>query len=65
VYDLLHRLGLSCLAPRPRHRKNDPEQMQQWVENAPLLSRTSPKRTRSKRWRFGSRTKRGSASKGP
>ena len=65
VYDLLHRLGLSCLAPRPRHRKNDPEQMQQWVESAPLLSRTSPKRTRSKDSRSGSRTKRGSASKGP
>lgn len=65
VYDLLHRLGLSCLAPRPRHRKNDPEQMQQWVENAPLLSRKSPKRTRSKNSRSGSRTKRGSASRGP
>lgn len=32
VYDLLHRLGFSCLAPRPRHRKNDPAAMQQWVE---------------------------------
>lgn len=39
VYDLLHRLGLSCLAPRPRHRKNDPEAMAAWVEAAPLLSR--------------------------
>lgn len=65
VYDLLHRLGLSCLAPRPRHRKNDPEQMQQWVENAPLLSRKPPRRTATKRLRSGSRTKRGSASKGP
>ena len=65
VYDLLHRLGLSCLAPRPRHRKNDPEQMQQWVENAPLLSGKSAKRTPGKRSRSGSRTKRGSASKGP
>ena len=65
VYDLLHRLGLSCLMPRPRHRKNDPEQMQQWVEEAPLLSRKSPKRTRGRRSRSGSRTKRGSASKGP
>jgi transposase len=36
VYDLLHRLGLSCLVPRPRHRKNDPERMQQWVEDAPF-----------------------------
>ena len=39
------------------HHPNDPEQMQQWVENVPLLSRKSPKRTRSKRWRSGSRTK--------
>jgi transposase len=65
VYDLLHRLGLSCLMPRPRHCKNDPEQMQQWVEEAPLLSRKSPKRTRGRRSRSGSKTKRGSASKGP
>jgi transposase len=65
VYDLLHRLGLSCLAPRPRHRKNDPEQMQQWVENAPLLSSKSPQRTPRRRSRSGSRTKRGSANKEP
>ncbi len=65
VYDLLHRLGLSCLVPRPRHRQNDPAQMKQWVEDAPLLSSKSPKRTRGKRSRSGSRTKRGSASKGP
>ena len=64
IYDLLHRLGLSCLAPRPRHRKNDPEQMQQWVETAPLLSSKSPQRTPRKRSRSGSRTKRGSVSKG-
>ena len=65
VYDLLHRLGLSCLAPRPRHRKNDPERMPQWVEQAPLLSRKSPKRTPNKASRSGSKTKRGSASKAP
>lgn len=40
VYDLMHRLGLSCLKPRPRHRKNDPETMQKWLEQAPLLSST-------------------------
>jgi transposase len=39
VYDLLHRLNLSCLAPRPRHRKNDPAAMAAWVERAPLLSK--------------------------
>ena len=64
VYDLLHRLGLSCLMPRPRHRKNDPEQMRQWVENAPVLSSTPAKHTPRRRSRSGSRTKRGSASKG-
>ena len=39
VYDLLHRLKLSCLVPRPRHRKNDPQVMRQWLGEAPLLSR--------------------------
>jgi transposase len=39
VYDLLHRLKLSCLVPRPRHRKNDVQVMQQWLDDAPLLSK--------------------------
>jgi transposase len=38
--DLLHRLGFSCLRPRPRHRKNEPEAMRRWVDSAPLLSST-------------------------
>jgi transposase len=38
VYDLLHRLKLSCLVPRPRHRKNDPQVMRRWLDDAPLLS---------------------------
>jgi transposase len=38
VYDLLDRLNLSCLVPRPRHRKNEPEVMRQWLDGAPLLS---------------------------
>lgn len=37
LYDLLHRLNLSVLAPRPEHRKADPEVMAKWVEDAPLL----------------------------
>lgn len=65
VYDLLHRLGFSSLTPRPRHRKNDPEQMQQWLNDAPLLSGKSPRRTPGKGSRSGSRTKRGSANKEP
>jgi len=39
VYDWMHRVGLSCLKPRPRHRKNDPQAMTDWTEQAPLLSR--------------------------
>ena len=65
VYDLLHRLGFSSLMPRPRHRKNDPEQMQRWLDDTPFLSRKSLRRTSGKGSRFGSRTKRGSANKEP
>jgi len=39
VYDLLHRLGYSCLKPRPRHEKNDPQAMENFRRAAPLLSR--------------------------
>jgi len=65
VYDLLHRLGFSCLAPRPRHRKNDPAQMQRWVEQAPLLSRPQSSSTPASKSRSGSKMKPGSASKEP
>lgn len=40
VYDLMHRLGLSCLKPRPRHEQSDPEARRVFKEeSAPLLSR--------------------------
>jgi transposase len=38
AYCLLHRLGYSCLKPRPRHEKNDPVAMEHFREAAPLLS---------------------------
>jgi len=38
AYDLLRRVGLSCLRPRPRHRKNDPAAMKQWLDDAPPFS---------------------------
>lgn len=39
VYDLMHRLGLSCLKPRPRHENSDPEAMRKFRDrSAPLLS---------------------------
>jgi transposase len=39
VYDWMHRLNLSCLKPRPRHRKNDPAAAAAWLGGAPLLPR--------------------------
>jgi transposase len=38
AYDLLHRLGYSCLTPRPRHEKNDPVAVQKFKDRAPFLS---------------------------
>jgi transposase len=63
VYDLLHRLNLSVLVPRPQHRKSDPQAQQQWVEDAPFLSATSKSDTPASTSPSGSRMKRGSGSK--
>jgi len=64
IYDLLHRLGLSCLVPRPRHPKNDPSQMQRWRDEAPLLSRRRRRNIQTAGSKSGSRTKPASDSKG-
>jgi transposase len=37
AYDLLHRLGYSCLTPRPVHEKNDPAAVEHFKHNAPFL----------------------------
>jgi transposase len=37
AYDLLERLGYSCLSPRPLHEKADPTQVEQFKQHAPLL----------------------------
>jgi transposase len=39
AYELLERLGYSCLAPRPRHEKGDPAAQEQFRAEAPLLSK--------------------------
>ena len=57
VYGLLHRLGYSCLRPRPRHRKNDPEAMDRWKAEAPLLLNKSDGNTRTSRSISGARMK--------
>jgi transposase len=41
AYATLHRMGYSCLAPRPRHEKQDPAAQQRFQEAAPLLSAPS------------------------
>jgi len=39
AYRTLHRLGYACLAPRPRHEKQDPAAQQKFKDElAPLLS---------------------------
>jgi len=37
AYDLLERLGYSCLTPRPLHEKSDPAALEHFKQNAPLL----------------------------
>ncbi len=71
AYDLLHRLGFSCLRPRPRHRKNDPDAMKRWLDSAPFLSSKSGSDTPTRPSKSGSRSgglacamRRGSGSKG-
>ena len=39
VYELLERLGYSCLAPRPRHEHGDPAEQERFRSEAPFLSR--------------------------
>ena len=38
IYGVLHRLGYSCLSPRPRHEKNDPAAIERFKRDAPFLS---------------------------
>lgn len=64
LYDLLHRLKLSVLAPRPLHRKSDPGAMAKWVERAPFLSKACASNTPTSTSPSGFRMKRGSVSKG-
>jgi len=65
AYDLLHRLGYSCLKPRPRHRKNDAKIMAQWKKEAPLLFKKSKRSIPQSGLKSGSRTKAGLANKAP
>ncbi len=43
VYPLLHRLGYSCLDPRPRHRKSDPLDQEEFKKNRRTDRRGRPR----------------------
>jgi transposase len=63
VYDLLHRLNLSSLMPRPIHRKSDPEAQEAFKKGLPRKSRRSPRLIPPSRSKSGSPTRPGSDSK--
>ena len=65
LYNLLHRLGYSCLMPRPRHHKADPEAQQAFRKTPWSKSSGSLKSIPERRSRSGSRTRLASASKAP
>lgn len=63
TYFLLHRLGYSCLVPRPRHPKGDPQQQAEFKKNCRNVWRPSKPRIRGNGWNSGRKTKRGSDNK--
>lgn len=63
VYQLLHRLGFSSLAPRPKHRKTDFEAQEQFKLDTPLLWMSSDGKQKVYVYRSGFRTNSEPASK--
>jgi transposase len=63
VYELLHRLGYSCLMPRPRHAQADPQAQAEFKKKRPHMWRRSPDNIRANGSKSGSKTKRDSGSK--
>jgi len=56
VYELLHRLGYSCLSPRPKHRKADPEAQEAFKKSAPFLLTMCSNNIPTRPSKSGSRT---------
>ena len=65
VYELLHRLGYSCLCPRPRHQQADPELQEAFKKTFPPSWSKSKPNIRANESKSGSRMRPGSASKAP
>jgi transposase len=64
VYDLLHRLGLSSLMPRPVHRKADLAAQEAFKKKSPQMSPQSRRPIPPSESRSGSPTRRGSGGRG-
>ncbi len=63
AYALLHRLGYSCLMPRPRHLKVDPAAQEEFKKKSGVRSKRSARPIPGSVWKSGSRMKRGSGNK--
>jgi len=57
LYDLLHRLGYSCLCPRPQHEQANRQAQEAFKKSSPKYWTKSPRRTRTRPSRSGSRMK--------
>jgi len=64
VYELLHRLGYSCLCPRPQHEQADMQAQEAFKKTSPQCWRKSKPAIQARESKSGSRMKRGSANKG-
>ena len=57
LYDLLHRLGYSCLCPRPQHEQADRQAQEAFKKSSPKYWTKSPRSTRTRQSRPGSKMK--------
>ena len=64
LYDFLHRLGYSCLCPRPQHEQADRQAQETFKKNSPKYWTKSPSSTWTRQSRSGSKMKPASASRG-
>lgn len=63
IYDLLHRLGYSCLMPRPKHRKGNPEAQSAFKKTSSHRWRPSVRPIPTRTSKYGSRMKHASVNK--
>lgn len=64
VYELLHRLGYSCLCPRPKHEQGNPQAQAAFKKTSLNYWKRSKPGIPTRESKFGSKMKPDSASKG-